>query len=149
MSFTEFIISKGISPSEWNTFRDENYKITGFENTCVVTETTLRNIGKERSLYLVSNNSQKTIIRILNEMSIPKHLFECIYSSNDMINLYKKCTKKHIYQHIKAELGCSYQDMLAIGDRYISDLKPLIDFGGNGILVDSPTEIEGIALILN
>ena len=145
-SFTEFIISRGILTSDWNNFRDANYKLTGFEKTCVVTETSLRTIGVGRLLFLVSNNSLKTINRILKEISIPSQIFNHIYSSEQMI---EGNSKKQVYRQIKRSQSCSYTEMVAIGDRYISDLKPLIELGGNGILVNSPVEIENIAQLLS
>ncbi len=45
------------------------------------------------------------------------------------------------YQYVSNELGVPPNKIIAIGDRYNVDIKPLINLGGDGVLVDLPDEV--------
>ena len=144
-SLTDLIINAGVSINEWNEFRNNNFVLTGFEKTETVSLNALMSIKEKADLFLMTNNTKYSTKRILQELSIPFNLFKEVFSSENLLVNNRKMTKEYGYRMISDKYSLSYTKMLAVGDRFLIDLKPLIDLGGNGILVNNPIEINNIA----
>ena len=147
-SLTDLVLMKGIGINEWNEYRDEHFVITGFAKTQTVKMETLINLKREFKLYLVTNDTITTTKRILKELSIDFEIFSGIYTSEDMYVQETKKEKDYIYSLIKEKNEVSFKNMLAIGDRYTVDILPLLKYGGNGILIKEPNDIDKVQNII-
>ena len=98
---------------------------------------------------MVTNNTKKSTNRILDELCIKKDIFRNIYTSEDMYISAVKKGKEYIYSLISKKERLQYKNMLSVGDRYSVDILPLLQQGGSGILVKSPSEISMIQSILD
>lgn len=148
-SLTDYVLSKGISIDDWNTYRDNHFVISDFNHVETVNVCTLCELKGSYKLYLVTNNTWDTAKRILDELGIQTEMFEKIYSSENMYVCKEKKGKGYVYSWIKEENNLQFKNMLAVGDRYNVDLLPLLERGGNGILVKTPDEIDMIQNILD
>lgn len=147
-SLTDLVLSRGISLDKWNSYRDKYFVISNLGKAETVKLCTLNELKKFYKLYLVTNNTIKTTKKILKELGVQEEIFENIYSSENMYVCKKKKGKGYVYSLIKEENGLQFENMLAVGDRYNVDLLPLLEQGGNGILVKTPDEIDMIQNIL-
>ena len=48
-------------------------------------------------------------------------------------------------EYLAKEEGISFSSMLSIGDRYLTDVKPMVSLGGKGILLRTPKALEKAA----
>ena len=147
-SLTDLVLMNGIGINEWNEYRDEHFVITGFAKTQTVKIETLINLKREFKLYLVTNDTITTTKRILKELSIDLKIFSGIYTSEDMYIRETKKEKDYIYSLIKEKNKVSFKNMLVIGDRYTVDILPLLKYGGNGILIKEPNDIDKVPNII-
>ncbi len=148
-SLTDLVLRKGIGIDKWNSYRDKHFVISNFDKIETVKVCTLNKLKRIYKLYLVTNSTMNTTKRILEELNIQEEIFESIYSSESMYVCNIKKGKEYIYSLVKKENGIRFEDMLAVGDRYRVDLLPLVEQGGNGILVKTPDEIDKIQNILD
>lgn len=147
-SLTDLVLSKGISIDEWNSYRDKYFVISNLDQVETVKLCTLKSLKEIFKLYLVTNNTMKATKRTLKEIGIKEEIFESIYSSENMFVCKKKKGKGYIYSLIKEQNKLEFKNMLVVGDRYDTDLLPLLEQGGSGILVKTPDEIDLIQKIL-
>lgn len=147
-SLTDLVLSRGISINKWNSYRDKYFVISNFDKVETVKSRTLNELKVIYKLYLVTNNTMKTTKRILKELGVQEEIFEKIYSSENMYVCKTKKGKGYVYSLIKEKNRLQFENMLAVGDRYNVDLLPLLEQGGNGILVKMPDEIDMIQDIL-
>ena len=87
-------------------------KVKPFKNTKKV----LENLSKKYSLCLVSNNSHKSIIKVLKNINLSKKLFKVIVGSNEVKHpkpfpdeIYK--AEKKLKKKVKFMVGDSKQDI--------------------------------------
>ena len=144
-SLTDLILNTGVSLQEWNRFRDENFILTGFKNTETVSLESLIKIAEKADIFIMTNNTDCSTKRILQELCIPRALFKDVVTSQRLVVGNKKMTKEYGYSQLATKYKYHYNQMLAVGDRYFVDIQPLTELGGNGILVEKPTDIDFIA----
>ncbi|MBO6047116.1 MAG: HAD family hydrolase [Erysipelotrichaceae bacterium] len=140
-SGTDFMINTGIPADEWNAYRDIHYRLRGFKQTTTVDVELLKDLKKDYLLFVVSNNTPDVIEETLGEMEVDLDIFDYIYTSIDLFVDDHKVTKDHVYKRIHDTYDIAYEEMIGVGDRYIIDLDPLVQLGGNGLLVEGPEEL--------
>ena len=52
-----------------------------------------------------------------------------------------KMKKSYVYSNICAEYKILPHQLIAIGDKFAVDIQPMIEIGGDGFEIDSPSEI--------
>lgn len=142
-SCTELFIRMGFDKNKWNKFREANFNVNHININNCVKEESIIDLKKQYSVILLSSNSINNINRILKHININSQLFNEIICS-DCNALKNNFNKKDAMEYIEHKYKCETCNMLSIGDRYETDIKPCISIGGDGILIKKPTNIVKI-----
>jgi FMN phosphatase YigB (HAD superfamily) len=140
-SATEFFFRYGISKEVWTRFREEHFDVTKINKTKAVKQEWLKEFSFLYPCVLLSSNSIKNIHQILLHIGISEDIFSTIICSDNFcdINFFNK---KTAINHI-SELFCvESSNILSIGDRYKTDIQPIIELGGYGVQVSAPDSLQ-------
>ena len=143
-SATELFEQLGISKEEWKTYRNTHFDVKTIQKGKAVGESSIRSLGTNHILVLLSSNTMATIEKILSHIGIPKDLFFKIICS-DSFSSKQGFNKKKAMEYLAAEEDIPFCSMLSIGDRYLTDIKPMTTLGGTGILLQTPKALEKVA----
>jgi len=140
-SATEFFVQSGIPASEWNSYRESNFDVMAINTENSVKLDVIKRFQDFCPLVLLSSNSSNSINRILNHINICTSCFEDIICSN---HKYSKDSFRKIKEMklLADRYGISTDSILSIGDRYKTDIEPMLKLGGHGVLVDGPAGVN-------
>ncbi|MCD8178060.1 MAG: HAD family hydrolase [Tannerellaceae bacterium] len=128
----------GMSIKDWNNYRDNHMDVSIFINANPKLVKCIGLLKEKFRLAVITNNTQKSTEKILSKIGFNSTSFDIIITSDSNLGLKPSPIS---FSHIKEKYQLYYQEMLSIGDRYIVDIKPLLDLGGNGIEVSTTDEI--------
>lgn len=136
-SATEFFSSNGLSKKEWNNFRESHFDMGKIDVTKAVDSSCIVNNTQRHKLVLLTSNSYKNVVKILERLSIPLSSFTEIVTSDVCYNL-PNFNKKDAMRLISSKYGIPFSSILSIGDRYSTDIAPMLELGGHGALLKKP-----------
>ncbi len=148
MSATELFMSLGFDREEWRLYRERNFNVSQINNNEAVKESEIKKISDKYLLFLLSSSTFEMIKKTLCWLGIRRGLFEAIICSDGFMNAIP-FNKKEAFRYISEKYGFMFSEMLSIGDRYQTDIKPMIELGGNGILVSGPRDLTAALNELN
>ena len=131
-----------LSKEAWKLYREEHFKVANINKEKAVSEKVISEFASIGKLVLLSSNSYKNIKEILNYLSIPQNLFDKIVCSDNFNS--QEFNKFDAMKHIMQEYEVSSEEVLSIGDRYETDIVPMIKLGGKGVLLSSPQSLKAI-----
>ncbi|WP_304975206.1 hypothetical protein [uncultured Acetatifactor sp.] len=144
-SCTELFMKMGIDKGEWNHFREINFDVNQINIDNAVKLSTIHRIALQIDyLILLSSNSINNIINILKRLQMDIDLFTKIICSDKYVyeNTFSKCeAMKWVMQYYNIPAS----NVLSVGDRYKTDIEPMVLLGGNGYLVKKPIDLEYLA----
>lgn len=135
-SATEFFLKNGIDREEWSKYREDHFDVTKIRREKAVSPQLLVSISRKYPIVLLSTNSFDNILRVLNWIGINKEIFNEIICS-DNINI-TPFNKENAIRHISEKYGIGTKNMLSVGDRYQTDIVPMLRQGGLGVVVSGP-----------
>lgn len=136
-SCTEYFESVGVSKDEWASYRESRFDVMKIDVTKAVDPSVLRKFAATYSIYLLSSNTHNTIKKILSRLEIDADLFSGIVSSDRFVSS-NKFNKREAMAAVIGRAAVNPKDALSIGDRYNTDILPMLELGGRGVLVKSP-----------
>lgn len=143
-SATEYFARKGLDMEEWQKYREEHFDVTRIVKEKAVSDAVIR-LFKERYVTLIlTSNSYENVKKVLEWLGISEFNFDMIICSNFNYP-YEVFCKKKAFEYISQKYGVPFFQMLSIGDRYHTDIEPLIQLGGKGIIVNRPIALELVA----
>ncbi|MCM1042873.1 MAG: HAD hydrolase-like protein [Corallococcus sp.] len=143
-SFNSTVEKMGISKETWRQYREDNVMQLDYDTLKCVDNGILKQLSHKRRLYIVSNEIMKHLVYKAEHMGLDLAPFTqvlCAFAEGSRF----QGDKKDAYQEILAKEGIPAEKVLVIGDRIKVDLQPIIDMGGNGLLITNVTEIESFA----
>lgn len=146
-SATEFFLKSGIDSALWSNYRNTHTSTKWINRDKAVTESLISDFAEISRLVLLSSNTYENIIDTLNWIHLDLQIFDAIYCSTSE-GIPVPFSKRNAVPYILHEYGIDPGDALAIGDRYDTDLKPLLDLGGDGFLVNGPSDLTDILQFL-
>jgi len=141
-SATEFFAREGLDMLKWKQFREEKFDVTKINKEKATSENVIRNFNAICPLVLLSSNSYAIILQTLAYLGIDYHLFEDIICSDNIAD--KPFNKKSAMRMIAVKHNVKFDEMLSIGDRYQTDVLPMIELGGKGIVIKKPVDLQSI-----
>lgn len=132
----------GVTKQQWNEYRIDKFFEIDYDLASVVDNELYRKLAEKYILVIVSNEIMENLLIKANKLNIQLHNFCKIYSPNKTNVLNYKSDKTEAFRQICADFDCKSDEIFAIGDRYSVDIEPLINIGGNGLLVENTKEIE-------
>ena len=139
-SATELFARLGLDMNEWIHYREANFDVTKIDKSKAVSNSAIEKFAELCPLVLLSSNTYENILKVLDYVEIDSKLFKAIYSSDNTF-LNEPFNKKRAMQIISHDFKIDYCNILSIGDRYQTDVAPIEELGGNGIVINHPTQL--------
>lgn len=136
-SCTEFFEQRGYDKVEWNGFREEHFDESFISKKNSIENSVLDKFAKHFILLLLTSNSQKNVHRILNHLDIDAANFKEIICS-DSTKINTNFNKKTAFEYIIDKYNVESTEILSVGDRFETDIHPLLMMGGSGVLIKKP-----------
>ncbi len=136
-SATEFFSKSGIPAKEWNSYRERHFDVMAIHADSAVKCDVVQSLSRICPLVILSSNSSGNIYQILNHINIPVLYFEEIICSDNQYGL-GAFRKKEEMRLLTNRRNIPAESVLSIGDRYKTDIEPMLELGGRGILVNGP-----------
>jgi FMN phosphatase YigB (HAD superfamily) len=131
----------GITKQQWDDYRIDNFFEIDYATAEVIDGKLLKNLSEKFPLYIVTNEIYKNLLIKAKNMNINLDFFKKLYApSPEQLGNY--FTKKQIYEEIIKNEGVKSNEVLVIGDRIKVDVNPVLELGGNGLIVKHPNEIK-------
>lgn len=144
-SCTEYFLSLGLNIDEWNKIRSKDMPVDNINSENSVSIDTVNEYRKYAHTVLVSNNTRSNICAILNHLNISEDCFDMIIAK-DSSGIYTP-DKTDNFKKAADSFNVAYKDVLSIGDRYNTDLLPILNLGGKGLWVTGPKGVkEGLEI---
>lgn len=138
-SATAFFMSRGYDVKEWDQKRSENFNCQPIDINKAMKLQSLRRLSESAALVLLTNNTLKNVKRILHHLHIPEDVFTEIFC-NEKEN--KTPSKKPLMEQLMTKYQARPEETLSIGDRYNVDGRPLVELGGDALIIRRPQFIE-------
>ena len=142
-SATDLFLRIGVPKSEWVTYREANFDVSGIDEEKAASAETVAGFSEIAPIYLLSSNTYGNIARILGKIGIEPALFERVICS-DRSPCKGLFTKKEVMESLCRELGFAPSALFSIGDRYHTDVEPLLELGGAGVVVKTPHSLSAL-----
>ena len=139
-SATEYFSQKGLDMEEWQKYREEHFDVTKIVKGKAVSNAVIRLFKETYVTLILTSNSYENVKKVLEWLGISEFNFDMIICSNFNYP-YEVFCKKTAFKYISQRFGIPFFHMLSIGDRYHTDVEPLIQLGGKGIIVNKPIEL--------
>ena len=139
-SATELFLRDGYSREEWNAYREQRFPVECIDATRAVDCSVMTDFAQKGVCVLLSSNSYVTIVRILERINIPLGLFSSVFCS-DRFNGARSFNKLDVMESLLGLYSVSADNMISIGDRFETDIRPALMLGGRGVLVKSPKSL--------
>lgn len=141
-SATECFQKMGIGPQLWARYRTEHFDVECVEPSKAVASEVIEGFRNFGELMLLSSNTIETIHRIMERIHVSPEIFsEIVCSSNSQS---RKFSKYDFFSNLISSMNINAKHVLSIGDRYMTDIYPLLRLGGRGILVKGPFSLRYI-----
>lgn len=142
-SATELFARLGLNMGDWKLYRESYFDASDIDKSKAISEETIKGFAQICPLVLLSSNSLQNILKTLNYLGINNKLFNTIFCS-DNTPTDAPFNKKQAMQIIAKKYKVEYNDIVSIGDRYQTDVIPILELGGHGIVVDMPIALRTV-----
>lgn len=142
-SATELFLKLGIDKTVWSLYRETHFDFKKIDVSKAVKSDTFKKGFINSTLILLTSNSYVNAVKILNKINIESALFkEIVCSDNSSVS--QPFNKRTAMIMLAQKYQIDYSDILSVGDRYSTDILPMLELGGHGILIYSPASIEKV-----
>ena len=142
-SATELFARLGLNMGDWKLYRESYFDASAIDKSKAISEETIKGFAQICPLVLLSSNSLQNILKTLNYLGINNKLFNTIFCS-DNTPTDAPFNKKQAMQIIAKKYKVEYNDIVSIGDRYQTDVIPMLELGGHGIVVGMPIALRTV-----
>ncbi len=142
-SATEFFLRSGIDPAAWTAYCDAHTSPAHIDREKAVSNETLRGFAALAPLVLLSSNTRKNIQDTLAWLGIDGALFDDIVCPTAYAGA-GPFSKRDAVGMLLERYGVPAGAALSAGDRYESDIRPLLELGGDGVLLEKPAGLETV-----
>ena len=142
-SATEFFLRNGVSADIWREYRDAHTTPNSIRRETAVSSGLLAQYAELAKLALLSSNTAENIQKTLDWLGIDRGLFGDVFCSTTKLD---GCpfSKTAMIGTILERYGVEPRAALSVGDRYATDIKPLVNLGGDGVLIHMPEELKDV-----
>ena len=147
-SATEYFARLGLPIKKWNQYREVCFNAEYINKEHAVKQSTLELFLKIAPLVLLSSNSYSNIHKILSHIDISELIFEEIICS-DNCHCGEPFMKINEIRALAERREIDPKQIFSVGDRYNTDIKPLVDLGGSGEVVNGPGDLFRVYNLIN
>lgn len=142
-SATELFLEIGLDKKEWSAYRDSKFDVSKIQKIKATDEMTVKSFSQFGIIVLLSSNAYTVIERVLNHLDISPKIFNHIICS-DKFPYDVPFKKQMAMEYLSKEYNVDYSNIYSIGDRYTTDILPMLELGGKGILLRKPTSMPTV-----
>lgn len=142
-SATRLFQEAGFDLQEWNEFREARFPFDAVVKSPAITDSVMDGFSKLGLCVLVTSNSQKNTERILGKIGVNTTAFNRIVC-NDTSLSGRAFNKRDIFKELLDGYLLQLHQAFSIGDRYVTDIEPMLKLGGNGVLVSAPESLSSV-----
>ena len=125
---------------EMNLLTDQYRWDLDYNKSVVISNKDLKKLSESYRLYIVSNNTISTIESYSKDLKLDlKHIKQVLVN-----NYTGDASKLKYYEQIVEAEKIKPSQMLVIGDNYKKDISPILEIGGNGMLIENKYDILDI-----
>lgn len=124
----------GVSYDVWLKYRDDNLRNCDVSNAVTVANKTLEDFAKNYTLYIATFNTKKHVECLSGKLGINLSYFKDIITV-DYEN--ENSDKSLMYTKIAALEKVKPSEMFVIGDKFETDIAPMLSIGGKGAVVET------------
>ena len=137
----------GVKKSDWEEYKKDHFFEVDYNNAKIIDNNLINKLSKKYICLILSNELYENIEYKAKKLGIKLKNFQKIYAPHKNFN--GKCpSKKETYIKISQEYAVPFNEILAIGDRYQVDIKPLEELGGTGIQISNTDDVNKIIVEL-
>lgn len=144
-SATRLFQESGFDLQEWNEFREARFPFDAIAPNAAVSMTMIEKFRQLGPCVLVTSNSQKNVEQILDKISIRPTVFNRIVS-NDSTSDKRPFEKLDAFRRLLDDYSTQPHQAFSIGDRFPTDIEPMLSLGGNGVLVSTPESLQRVLM---
>lgn len=142
-SATELFLEIGFNKQEWSSFRESRFDVEKIKKSKATDEKVVKSFSQFGIIVLLSSNAYCIIERVLDRLDISPNIFNHIICSDKFP--YDEPFKKQLAMNFLAKkYNVCYSNIYSIGDRYATDILPLLELGGKGILLRKPSFMSSV-----
>ena len=147
-SATRLFQESGFDLQEWNEFRETRFPFDAIAPNAAISMTLMERFRQLGTCVLVTSNSLRNANRILDKIGIRSTVFNRIVC-NDSTSNNHPFEKKDVFRRLLADYSVHPRQAFSIGDRFPTDIKPMLSLDGNGILVSQPESLQRVLMDLS
>ncbi len=147
-SATRLFQESGFDLQEWNEFREARFPFDAIAPNAAVSMATMEGFRLSGTCVLVTSNSQKNADRILDKIGIRPTVFNRIVSNDPSPNK-RPFKKSDAFRRLLDDYSVQPHRAFSIGDRFPTDIEPMLSLGGNGVLVSAPESLQRVLMDLS
>lgn len=147
-SATEYFAKLGLPIKKWNQYREVRFNAECINKEYAAQQGTLELFAQIAPLVLLSSNSYGNIHKILSHIDISELIFKEIVCS-DNCHCGEPFMKINEMRALAEREGINPKYIFSVGDRYNTDIKPLVDLGGSGEVANGPSDLLRVYNLIN
>lgn len=132
-SCSEFFISLGLDTEKWNRIRSQDFPITLINRQTALSQ---NDLPKDKIIAIITNNTAENVHKILHHLNIDAGSFAAIITKENAVK-----DKQEAYAKLLKDLALSANEAVVIGDRYHTDILPMLKLQGTGVLIKNPKAV--------
>lgn len=146
-SATALFAEAGVDKQTWSRYKDEHLDVSDVTPIDGICDDLLKALSTVAPVVLVSSNTMSNIEKILKQLGLSPTVFADVVSS-DTAPCQGAFHKKAVFERLAKERSVPLSQTVSIGDRYATDIEPLLQLGGTGILLHTPGALSSLCTAL-
>lgn len=146
-SATEFFSKSGLDLFKWQAFRTQHFDVEKIDLHKVSDPQLIREFREHGMLVLLTSNSFCNTQKILERIRITTDDFDSVVCS-DHNYPYAIFDKRKAMTNIMEHFDVEPAECISIGDRFQTDVAPMLDIGGAGIQIKTPKALKHVIQFL-
>ena len=132
----------GIENATWDKYKITNIFLPPKEVVSTLNNAFLAELSKKFKLYIASRDMFENILKKSSEYNIDLKNFMEIKCPRAENNYFTPGSKAFYYEEIITENKIAPREAIVFGDRYKVDIEPMLALGGNGVQIQTITDLE-------
>ena len=147
-SATRLFQESGFDLQEWNEFREARFPFDAIDPNAAVSMKMMEEFRQLGTCVLVTSNSLNNVDRVLDKISLRPTVFNRIVC-NDATSDKRPFEKMDAFRRLFDDYSMQPHQAFSIGDRFPTDIEPMLSLGGNGVLVSTPESLQRVLMDLS
>ena len=141
-AFGNNMVNFGLTEEIWNEYKKEKTFVPPANEVEVLPNDLLKSLANKYKLYIVSRDIYENIVMKCKLYKIDLSNFSAVICPRAENNYFTPADKSTFYSEILRENDISASQAIVFGDRYKVDIAPILTLGGNGVQIQTITDLK-------